>query len=102
MTPREALIAARAKIEKPENWTQDFLARSAKGRKVSPRSANAVCWCAMGALEAVCRYGSEASIGSFDALAHAMPSLYGIAEFNDTHTHSEVLAKFDEAIEALS
>jgi hypothetical protein len=92
----EILKAARAKIEKPECWTQDFYARSASGKKVVARSPAAVCWCSYGALQSV----MKAKLLPIEIVLLLERPMHGcIADFNDTHTHAEVLAAFDAAID---
>lgn len=99
MTVKEVLIAARAKIADPANWTQHDYARRKCGYAVNPTSTYAECWCAIGALAAVIgdTVRAEKSVPYFE-LRDAMG--LDIDDFNDTHTHAEVLAKFDEAIAA--
>jgi hypothetical protein len=93
-TVADILRAARAKIERPENWTQKALARDADGGRADPFYEEATCWCASGALYAI---GCGFYFGAvFDALARAMDG--DIPGFNDTHPHAEVISKFDEAI----
>jgi hypothetical protein len=93
MDAHEILIAARKLIEKPENWTQETSARDAAGRETLPTSPRAVCWCASGAILRAGR--ADAGNALF-----ALRSVGNIAHFNDTHTHPEVLALLDKAIEA--
>lgn len=50
MTVKEVLIAARAKIADPANWTQGACARDVCGGKTFSSNNNAVCWCSLGAL----------------------------------------------------
>jgi len=92
---KQTLIKARELISKPENWTQRAAARTASGHRTSALSTNAVCYCAMGALLKI----SPLYQGSrhIDMLAKAMDD--SVAYYNDTHTHAEVLAMFDKAIE---
>ena len=106
MTPKEILIAARAKIEAPERWTKGAYARHASGRPAGPEIGNADCWCIVGAVTAVmgikagcldaaiCRMLSDAA--GIEAYAE------DITEWNDApgRTHAEVLATFDRAIAA--
>lgn len=93
----EVLVAARAKIAKRENWTKYVLARTKRGFVVGPRTTGAACWCSYGAIDCVMPdhadgYSAYSTLDSFmDGDAPA---------FNDTHTHEEVLAAFDRAIEA--
>lgn len=101
MTPRETLIAARAKIEAPERWTQGEFARTAKGNKAKPLSRRAQCWCSIGAVAAVTkRHPVLIPNDVYQFLQSAM----GITErlvsiWNDDHTHAEVMAAFGRAIE---
>lgn len=102
MTPRDIIIAARAKIATPKTWTQGVYARNARGREVHYGAKGAVRWCSTGAVRCV-RDNPEAGVGIEDAnvaldilCAAAMDE--SIAAFNDTHTHPAVLAMFDRAI----
>lgn len=99
MTVKEVLIAARAKIADPAHWTQFEYARRISGFGVSPESTYAECWCAIGALASVVGDTARAEKSApYNALLDAMGE--DVDNFNDTHTHAEVLAKFDEAIAA--
>ena len=95
------LKAARAKITKPERWTKGEIARNAAGKEVSPRSKEAVCWCALGALQAAA--GKKCSFIEIDDLAYELtPRWTWIAKVNDHKdtTHADILALFDRAIAA--
>lgn len=97
MKTKEILIAARAKIERPETWTQGTFSRNSRGEDISsPKSKNAVCWCSLGAIIA------EAPSYDDELYAAKILSLvinnHSIAQFNDSSTHTEVLAAFDRAI----
>ena len=95
MNTAEILRAARALIKKPENWTTGWFARDSYGRGVSLHSEGAVCWCASGALETI--IGKvDYECGAYGALENEMGT--NIPKFNDTHTHEEVIAAFDNAI----
>jgi len=92
---KQVLIKARNLISKPENWTQRAVARTPEGHRTSALSTNAVCYCAMGALIKIYPlYQGSRHIG---VLAKAMGA--DVAYYNDNHTHAEVLAMFDKAIE---
>ena len=102
MNAHDILKAARAKIERPECWTQDVFARDTKGDRVHALSPNAVCWCSIGACVAVASANPPNDL-SYRIALDALAGVTGVAEisdFNDTHTHAEVLAAFDKAIEA--
>lgn len=105
MTVKEVLIAARAKIAPIENWTQGSFAKNKNGSPVLETSESACSFCSAGAVYLACRElegGYPAfmipSLNALDELSRAMGQSVG--HFNDTHTHAEVLAKFDEAIAA--
>lgn len=89
------LEAARAKIEKPEQWTQGTSARDSEGRSVGVYEGTATCFCTFGALRAVATYQYKAL--SFLREAVDMNPI----TFNDTfgREHEEVLAMFDRAIQ---
>lgn len=91
-TVLETLEAARKLIEKPKSWTRGEYARDCNGDPVDFTSSTAACWCSSGALHVV----------GGDPLARRL--LYetvggSLVYFNDNHTHAEVLAAFDAAIE---
>ena len=94
---------ARALISKPENWRQGAMAgcRFMGGdiRMSLPTThPMANCWCAAGAIKRVSATDKEFGNAIVALAFYAMPG--GVAAFNDTHTHAEVLAAFDKAIEA--
>lgn len=96
-TALQILIDARALIEKPEKWTKETFARDADNTPCLERSISAVCWCALGAISRSAP-GIPSAIDAKDALRRVIDSK--ISKFNDEHTHAEVLAAFDKAIEA--
>jgi hypothetical protein len=98
MSIKEILIAARAKIERPENWAQGAFARNKQGRDVIPKGKTSVCWCALGAIIATTNnYEDEDKAASLLRLElNAYEN--SISKFNDISTHAEVLAMFDLAI----
>lgn len=99
MSTLETLIAARKLIESPRRWTQGTSARDKRGVNVPSTSLKAVCWCAYGAIWRISGFDKDQL--STKALRAAMSVEYDheAFEFNDRHTHKEVLAAFDEAIE---
>jgi len=98
----ELLCAARARIAQAEHWTQGDFAKTARGYAIGPAEGPAVCWCAAGALEAECAIAGEGSDKLFYAAAGALEAEMDnhIYSFNDNHSHADVLAAFDRAIEA--
>ena len=101
MTPLQTLKAARDLISDPARWTQGWFAKNERGLNVSEDHPDACCWCVLGAMKRV----SSSSIGFHQAAAilrnRSMFRLFDLSEFNDTHTHAEVLALFDAAIAEL-
>lgn len=92
MNTVDVLIAARALIEKPENWAQGINARLSS----PPHCAGA----ALIKAKTGERLEDDALAAAFQALR---PAISGdIVQWNDTpgRTHSEVLAAFDKAIAA--
>lgn len=98
MNAADILRAARKRIERPECWTQFFPARNELGLQVSPWQSEAARWCAWGAIEA--ERPADTNAETFLTQAMEAMGTHGIGEFNDTHTHAEVLAAFDKAIAA--
>lgn len=101
MTAAEVLRAARDMISDPKNWTRHQNARDAAGNPVLAWSADAVCWCSYGAVEAADpKYSTTCDPDDFlhSAVDEKCPGL-GVAEFNDSAEHADVLAVFDRAIE---
>ena len=117
---KEFLIRARNLIAKPESWTKGYLSRDAQG--LVPFTENdAVCWCAVGALQHT--YIRHNDLGdsiseALDALDHQIRVQIrvrggsdagdlistSISIFNDlaTTTHQDVLDLFDGAISRMS
>lgn len=97
-TPAETLQKARDLIADPAHWTQKASARSAEGNSVSVRSPKAESFCTLGAIDRVVGHDS----GFYDAthfIYQVIGSADSIAQFNDSHTHAEVLDVLDVAIE---
>jgi hypothetical protein len=105
MTTKEILIAARAKIERPQDWIQGRFAVSGLQNKVKPHSRRASCWCALGAIAAITREDPHDVDDEAYWLLHRAMVLpeneTAVAGWNDApgRTHAEVLAAFDRAIE---
>lgn len=101
MTVVEILKAARARIATPEHWCQGKMAVDAEGNSVPVASPDAVRWCALGALYAVGARGREDQDAYAALLKQVHPMAFApLSTFNNTHSHSEVVAIFDRAIAA--
>lgn len=99
MTVLEGLKATRKRIANPGNWTQGVMARDSQGERCDVSSEQAYCFCLAGAASASIRFQHD-YLRVFDALnvfAIKAGSRH-VADFNDSHTHEEVLALIDRAI----
>ncbi len=101
MTTLAVLKAGRALIADEKKWTRDEYALDRYGRSIEPHFKRAVCFCSAGSLSHV----TGIPIGKIEARNPAWQLLddetQNISEFNDTHTHAEVLAAWDRAIASL-
>lgn len=96
-TVLDILVAARALIEKPENW----LARCPSPYEENTEGKR----CASRAIWTLGERGNAATQAAASDAYKALAAVMGVErvpEWNDTHTHAEVLAAFDRAIEAAS
>ena len=111
MNTVEALKAAKEIIATPEKWCREYYAMDATGACISALSEEAVCFCALGALQRVCivdldkcndygaLYADTASV-LYRAIKNSIKKFCDVASFNDTATHADVIAMFDRAIAA--
>ena len=96
----DTLRAARALISAPERWVQGVYARTEAGGKLhNGWETGAVRWCALGAIEHVTRRFVTAPIDDALLRGAGLERDADIYDYNDSHTHAEVLAMFDRAIE---
>lgn len=100
MSGLEVLRAARDRISSPERWCVGFSAVDAQGNGVDPRNPNARRWCSIGAIGAVSRAPGHDE-HAYIALSEAMGGEF-VGDWNDAHTHVQVLAAFDRAIAKLN
>lgn len=106
----EVLKRARERISDPSRWTQAAMARTRGGNLALSDCFDAVCWCAVGAVHKECspiNFVTEYD-SALRSLAEtvrdwrwARDPFFGVTNFNDTHTHAEVLALFDATIARL-
>lgn len=113
MTDVELLIEARALISDPNRWVQNALVATVEGAPLpSPSSPGIARYCMLGAI--VCLTDpaevdyltSRRTITSTMLLRKALGRITGeptrwhaIPDYNDSHTHEEVLAVYDDAID---
>jgi hypothetical protein len=101
MNTVEILKAARDLIADETKWTQGYFAKDAQGKYVSPLDVEAACFCAIGAVSRVS--GQPSFETDKSEPARYLWEVIGVSdqfvfEFNDTHTHPEVIELFDKAI----
>lgn len=108
---RDQLEAVYRLIEDPARWTQEAFAKNAAGEDINDgydvndegepltdeecaAHPDARCWCL---------YGAAYKCGIYNnfllAKSLLLDTTVGIADFNDSHTHAEVLALLTTAIE---
>lgn len=104
----EFLTLAKAKIEDENNWTTGAYARDKEGRAVPSFSEAACKFCSFGAvrsmdkLENVKQLSNDAKVildGVANELLADSPTWAGTIDFNDSHTHKEVMNFWDKAIQ---
>ena len=100
MTVTENLQAARDLITDSNKWTQFAVARNSNNESTTSRNPDAVCWCALGALEYT-HPRDQKSRDLLNIMTYLDSFMNGsVSIYNNNHTHEEVLAAFDRAIEA--
>jgi hypothetical protein len=103
MNTVEILEKARELIIDESRWTREAYMRSADGERADEDQMDvAVCFCGVGAIAKAKGQNPMDAAESYEAdlLAQAIGGREGIDffDFNDTHTHAEVIAAFDLAI----
>lgn len=97
----QILRDARALIADEKNWTQGTYSLDQFGGSVEPVDEKAVCFCSLGALAKVVGARDPDDTLQGEAVIVSLVREQGytnVAEFNDSHTHSDVLDLFDRAI----
>lgn len=107
MNLSDFMIGAKALIEDESSWTTRWFARDADGVAVRSMDDKAVCFCSLGAIERFAGWelgcdplinGRNLTQDAQELLTTVMGGLL-VEEYNDAHTHKEVMAMWDEAIE---
>jgi hypothetical protein len=107
-TVRTILEAARAKIAEPEHWCQHAFATTKDDMPCGTLEPDAVKWCATGTFMSLDIADTAERTYLLDKVLDTLRSsipgrnYYNkIEQFNDSHTHAEVLDLFDKAIASL-
>lgn len=97
------LTYAQELIRDPAHWTQFMAARDESGQFCHPASADAMCWCAFGALRRHAHAESMDFLHARNAVDRAAVEARtdGYVTLNDTRSHADVMAMFDRAKELL-
>ncbi len=102
-TVLSVLMAARKLLSERKRWTKDADAKNAKKEEVDACSAEAVCWCARGA---VLKCAGRAWMKKNSALSKLREIIEdnrscAVTNYNDEagRTHKSILSWFDRAIE---
>jgi len=108
LNPLASLLAARALITDPANWTQEAYARNVRGDSVLPLDPDAKCFCTMGAMyRANGINGTDQHVPGRGFLNKAVRALQldkpnlvatGPIDLNDHTDHATALEMFDVAI----
>lgn len=104
-TVKEILVCARELLTPPGAWIQGEAAQTKDGLIVSAKDENAVCFCAVGALErcADTYAGNTYRQAYLKLIAQGAKRQGSLVRWNDedSRTQEEVLAVFDAAIASL-
>lgn len=93
MTTLEVLKAAREKIADPYRWVKGEMCVPSS---VAPWSKRCTGWCALGAIANVRNgWATTSDLAALGTMHESRTS-----DFNDSHTHPEVIDMFDKAIAA--
>jgi hypothetical protein len=109
----ELLTKAQDLIRSPDKWTQGYYSRDALGNGIGKDGGNdedarhpaATCFCSIGAiyhLDDGMHSTREATQYLNQAAIDLDRSISGAINFNDIHTHAEVMAMWDRAKELAS
>ena len=96
----QILEIARAMIANPKTWTRGCAARDRRGEEVAPESAEAVRWCALGAVgRAMFELGAPVSAAqsAFKRL-DGNAWLLSISDINDRKGRKAAVSLFDAAL----
>lgn len=103
MKTSEVLQKARDLLTDREHWAQDWFAYDNSGLFVDPTDEGATCWCSIGAIckvEGITNHNASKALFRLNGVLKVHFNWWSsVADYNDTHTHEEVLAVFDKAIE---
>lgn len=99
----EILEQAQNLIRDPEHWITDYYASDNRGDLCEPSEERATCFCSVGA---VMRASGTSGLNYRrakrlldQAVEKHAPNYAGIVDYNDSHTHADVMRMFNKAKE---
>jgi hypothetical protein len=95
----DLLTRAQDLIRDPAHWHQGWFAVDADGRECPSDSKQAVCFCSIGAMARAKPETHQLTQLARKYLQEAIGLEQSIVDFNDTHTHDQVMAMWDRARE---
>ena len=102
ISARQFLVEVRELIKSRSHWCKGAWAKTSKGNGVQADDPDACRWCLGGAMQYVCgQHPIFDSIKAYDKVRSVIKHS-GIACFNDSHTHKEVIEVLDTAINSLT
>lgn len=99
---RDILVKVKDLLSDPEHWCKGWYARTATGVPTTPNAPDAASWCLTGAIRKVEQKGHVALQQQVNRAFRLEDYPMNLPDLNDEHTHEEVLAEIDKAIERLS
>ncbi|KQS84277.1 hypothetical protein [Rhizobium sp. Leaf383] len=98
--PLEILTQAQNLIRDPNHWTQGAYARNEHGHSLMIDDDGVTCFCSLGALRKAANSDLYPPGFSYlQAAARQLDDSPNLVDFNDEHTHAEVMALWDKARE---
>lgn len=93
-------------LEDEESWTKGTFARNSADMTCSVDDADAQCWCVMGALMRTALKRNLSTQQCRDVVSFLQVACrangglpFGVAKYNDVHTHDEVMTMLNYAVE---
>ena len=75
-------------LSSEDKWTKGYMARDSKGRRVTPNSPEATCWCVLGAISKC--YEESSTLDIVDKLSEII-EYREIGVWNDFSTYKKVI-----------
>lgn len=99
---RDILLRVRDRIADPAHWCQGWFAKTATGGFTTHSAPDASQWCLVGAIRKETQGRIMVQREISDAFKEYPDQVLILPDLNDEHSHEEVLAEIDKAIERLS